>query len=409
MTSIVELKQQDDFPLSSRGLVKAQILKVVSSSSIVSELQKPQNDGVDSKQHQLWNHVNELLRQLHEISLDLSSTYDSCEDDPMGRLFLSKLIEKNPPAPTVGMALNVFPNALCHNPAAFFTACRYASSDVTVIMMRHIIKTTNNNECPYPWVMSDCISLDGAKALIETYPRGVLEESPLLSGYNLLDYFLMSDEMVSQRKFNVTLWSKFKLILLAAQYSQGEEAMSPVQTFLRRVFSRPELFTNPGKAHHILWLLHQLRFTDKWVFEKKSQDGMYPVMSVLSQRCCVQHDGLSVAREIIKLLLATYPVSAKQCFNGRSTLHLAVANGWPCHDLLLSIYPEALDIQDPATGLVPFQIAATAKSEQSEPSAVVSSSCSLDVTYELFRANPSHAKIMQNETRQRNGPTRVGA
>ena len=75
---------------------------------------------------------------------------------------------------------------------------------------------------------------------------------------------------------------------------------------------------------------------------------------------------------------------------------MAVVNGWPCHDLLLSVYPESLDIQDPMTGFVPFLGAAAAASvidvttnggDSGEPG------LSLDMTFELFKANPVHADL----------------
>jgi hypothetical protein len=94
----------------------------------------------------------------------------------------------------------------------------------------------------------------------------------------------------------------------------------------------------------------------------------------------------------VKILLAANPSSARYCLKGRLPIHVAVENGWPCHDLLLSVYPEALDIRDPATGFVPFQAAASSGGNS------VSGLPSLDVTFELFRANPMYA-ASQHESR----------
>ena len=136
-------------------------------------------------------------------------------------------------------------------------------------------------------------------------------------------------------------------------------------------------------AHHVLWLLHQLRLTDRWVFEKRADDGSFPLHFVLVQPCNLEGSGLTVARELVKILLEAHPISARQVYHGRLPLHLAIENGWPCHDLLLAAFPEALDIPDPKTELYPFQTAARAKESCSQ--------CELDLTYELLRANPTHA------------------
>jgi hypothetical protein len=135
------------------------------------------------------------------------------------------------------------------------------------------------------------------------------------------------------------------------------------------------------RARHVLWLLQQLRLCDRWVFEKTSSDGLYPLHYVLSHKCTENQSGLVPSRELVKLLLAAHPASARHTLKGRLPIHVAVENGWPCHDLLLSVYPEALDARDPATGFVPFQAAANSDG----------SGLSLDVTFELFRANPVHA------------------
>ena len=130
------------------------------------------------------------------------------------------------------------------------------------------------------------------------------------------------------------------------------------------------------------------------MFEKVDGDGSYPVHMLLRERCVVSEGGLRVAREVIKILLEACPSSGRHMLKGRTALHLAVANGWPCHDLLLALHPESLDMRDPSTKLYPFQTAAIRSTEQSAVGKVDTSSCSLDVTYELFRANPTHAKAI---------------
>jgi len=144
---------------------------------------------------------------------------------------------------------------------------------------------------------------------------------------------------------------------------------------------------NTERARHILWLLRQLWRTDRWVFKKPSPDGCYPLQYVLGHKCTDDKNGLVASRELVKILLSAHPASARHPFpNGRLPIHAAVQNGWPCHDLLLSVYPESLDIRDPVTGFVPFQAAASSGSVPG---------LSLDVTFELFRANPANPDIVR--------------
>lgn len=348
-----------------------------------------------------WNVVNGLLQRLTTITS--SKSRFSAEDDPMGRLLLGRLLSRNPPASSVEAALRVFPDSLSHSPAAFFMACRDASPEVVAQMMRHTLAASSyeedNNkrdECPYPWIFSSHVSIDGAKALLEVFPQGVLQKSSCLSSYSPLDYFLMSPDMIEQREFDVVIWNKFKLMLVAAEcyenhgFSSQNFGISPVHMILKRILSRPDFLDNMKRAQHGLWLLHQLRCSDRWVFEKQISDGRYPIHFVLSQKCTVDPSGLVAARELVTIILQAHPISAKYLVNGRLALHMAIENGWPCHDLLLAVFPEALDVPDPKTGLFPFQTAAKEGM----------STTSLDVTFELLRANPTHASCMGKDLTQ---------
>lgn len=94
-------------------------------------------------------------------------------------------------------------------------------------------------------------------------------------------------------------------------------------------------------------------------------------------------NSLVIARALIQLLLEAHPESAAVWVNGTLALHMATENGWPCHDLLLAVYPDALDIVDQHTELFPFQVAAQCEINSFSPT-------SLDVTYELLRSNPTN-------------------
>jgi hypothetical protein len=204
----------------------------------------------DQEQNQInWDVVTGLLQKL---STTTKSRYGSTEYDPMGRLLLGRLLSRNPPAVSLEVALRVFPDALNHNPAAFFTACSDASPEIVSQMMCHTLTVQASNkdydECPYPWIMSHHITMEGAKALLEVYPEGVLKSSSFLSSYSPLDFFLMSTEMIEHRNFDMTLWNKFKLMLIAAECSingncSGQNSsISPVHTILKRIFSRPGMY-----------------------------------------------------------------------------------------------------------------------------------------------------------------------
>jgi hypothetical protein len=142
-------------------------------------------------------------------------------------------------------------------------------------------------------------------------------------------------------------------------------------------------------ARHAVWLLEQLCLSDHWIFEKPNADGVYPLQFVLSH-VCRAHDqsGLVVGRELIKVLLRACPQSAKYEVKQRLAIHMAVENGWPCHDLLLALYPEALNAQDSKSELLPFQTAAAME---------VATTSGLDITFELLRANPNHVKPLQTK------------
>jgi hypothetical protein len=146
-----------------------------------------------------------------------------------------------------------------------------------------------------------------------------------------------------------------------------------------------DFWNNRAQYEHVLWLLHHLRSSDRWVFAKQSCDEMYPIHVVLSQKCADDKEGLVAARALTRLLLEAHPESAAVWINGKSALHMAIENGWPCHDLLLALYPEALNSLDLHTELFPFQAAALKCAE-----ATSCSPMAFDVTYELLRSNPAN-------------------
>jgi len=144
-----------------------------------------------------------------------------------------------------------------------------------------------------------------------------------------------------------------------------------------------DFWTRKEEYQHIIWLLHHLRSTDRWVFAKQASNQMYPIHVVLTQKCTTDKVGLVAARALMHLLLEAHPEAARVRVNDKLALHMATENGWPCHDLLLAIYPEALNCVDPHTKMFPFQAAARCAANSLSP-------ISLDVTYELLRSNPTN-------------------
>jgi len=204
-----------------------------------------------------WNVVRSLLQELSNVSAstdsDVDLTFTSTKDDPLGRSLVSNLLSRSPPSDVLHAALQVFPGSLKHNPVAFFSASRFATPQVITQMVNHSlrpdIRGASNNECPYPWILSDHVTADGAKAMLQAYPQGVLQTSSCLSSLCPLDFFLMSPVMIRQRKFDKNAWTKFKLMLVAAECcEQGSDnnkqasGLSPVHVILKRIMSRPGMY-----------------------------------------------------------------------------------------------------------------------------------------------------------------------
>lgn len=310
---------------------------------------------------------------------------------------VSAILSRIPPTKTIDGMLDVYSRGKMeyHPGVAFHRACRSGDEATMKVLSRSLRDCADDGggECPYPWILSHGVSTEGMKALLEAYPQGILQPSRYLSSFCPLDFFLMSSEMTSKRSFDANLWNKFKLMLIAAACCEGERfrgecqlkdaagGFLPVHMILKRILSRHDFLEDAERARHVLWLLDQIRQSDGWVFERESRDGLYPLHFVLGHRCGGSHSDLAASRALVMLLLAACPSSARHpAWGGRLPIHIAIENGWPCHDLLLSLYPEALETRDPATGLLPFQTAAA--------NAGVASGLALDVTFELFRANP---------------------
>jgi len=350
-----------------------------------------------------WESLNFLLQSL-KAYYTYQRSWTSKEDDPMGRLLLGSVLTNQAPLSVVESVLTVFPDCLVYNCAAFFMACRHYPSNhnVLVTMMKHVLsrRDPSDKECPFSWILSDLVSASAAQAILEIHPRGVLETSSLHAGRTLLDHLVRSSDLRKHHNTNATLWTKFKLILVSADYSQRSNcnafkkdgSLFPAHVLLKRVLSYPDFFDNVPVARNIIWLLNHLTLTDAWIFQKQDQ-GVYCLHVVLRQVCRPEHHtGSVIARELVKTLLQVHPQSARCLLHQRLPIHWAVDHNWPCHDLLLAVYPEALDAQDSTSELYPFQIAASCSSMPSQQKENMTPISALDITFELLRANPTHVR-----------------
>mmetsp|Transcript_41751 Transcript_41751/g.100190 ORF Transcript_41751/g.100190 Transcript_41751/m.100190 type:complete len:598 (+) Transcript_41751:228-2021(+) len=359
---------------------------------------------------------------------------DDCPVDPDGRQLVCKLLSCDPPLYTVQLFLSVpiFQRSLHQNPAAFFTVSRFCLEPnhvqaMTKYMMGHIVATHSScpksNICPYPWLLSSHISVQVTRAILETVPNGVWLRMSSTTPYGLLDHFLWSDQMVARREWDFDLWMKFKLVLVAAECRYIDDSnpgcntkntFSPIRIILERILAKNDFFHDLPLAQHVLWLLHHLRGFDRWIFSKpSSKDGLLPLHFLVSHKLnslvpssksmemkVDQTDtdsppvGLVIARELCKVVIAGFPEATKQPMeklrSGQHVLplHNAIENGWPCHDLMLSVFPESLEIADPRTGLFPFQTAAACSSDDAKDGEDHHRQMALNVTFELLRSSP---------------------
>lgn len=221
-------------------------------------LDQHENDYIKKRiEHQLscfpihWDSLNPLLKSLEPSTAQWTST----DDDPMGRLLLIRVLTKQAPLNVVENVLTVFPDCLMYNPAAFFMACRYSTTDQTIVvaMMKHALscRDPSDSECPFPWILSDLVTVSAAQAILEIYPQGVIQPSPMLSGNaTLLDYLVRSSDLRKHQSVNSDLWTKFKLILVSAECSQKANCtackkngtLSPAHVLLKRVLSYPGMY-----------------------------------------------------------------------------------------------------------------------------------------------------------------------
>lgn len=117
------------------------------------------------------------------------------------------------------------------------------------------------------------------------------------------------------------------------------------------------------------------------VQERNGRDGELSLHSVVSGTYHSRF-GIGGARQIVTYFLAKYANAAKiQNSSGELPLHLAIVNGWPCHDLLVAAAPMALETRSVQSKLYPYQLAASVPDK-------MNGFGGLNILYELIRESP---------------------
>jgi len=135
--------------------------------------------------------------------------------------------------------------------------------------------------------------------------------------------------------------SEYKEGVNTAVSSTESATVAGTKTTITAISSSPSPSSPPGNNTH----------------NSQPQYNNLLIHDVLS---CKYHQrfGVSGARSVIRYILKHFPsTSLTPNHVGRLPLHIGVKHGWPCHDLLVSAAPSALEVRDPVTGYYPFFLA----------------------------------------------------
>ena len=216
---------------------------LLANSELRAEL-RAQLDDILSTNVVDWDAVKQLLLRLQATIVRHSSPaeqYASLDDDPMGRLLLTRIISKEAPAALVAAVLGIFPYALDQNPACFLAAAQTSSLCLLKRLAGHV--SGREQQCPFPWILSESISVETVQKILEAFPEGVLLPSPYLSYENPLDYLLFSKSYTDRRTFDESLWNKLKMMLVVAGSLESRSGnILPVHTLLKRVLCREGMY-----------------------------------------------------------------------------------------------------------------------------------------------------------------------
>ena len=340
-----------------------------------------------------WDYVKSTLNEL-PVATEVS-TRTSLAEDPMGRALLIAILTKNPSVDVVDACLRTFPDALAMNVSAYFMASRCHDLNIIRSLIRFCRQRQPSDSCPYSWIMMSHVSVEAAERIIREYPQGVLQQCNG-SKHCLLDRALFSVEDFEHCQPHYSYWDKLVLMLKAVENENLDEENNkfhPIHTLVSRILTQSTFFKNGNVAQHIVWLLYQLRLRHPSLFRVVDGKGDSP-LHVLLRAPCKAGPGVAYAKDLIVILVDAYDQSASICTNeGRLPLFLGLENGWPCHDVLLHVSPDSLQMRDSETGLYPFQVAACAKPYKKRAKrARITGDSELDVIYSLLREDPQQVQ-----------------
>lgn len=315
------------------------------------------------------------------------------QGDNSARCLLMHLLLREAPLRVVVAFVALYPDSLHQNVSAFFAACQVGSPEIIRFLIRMAVKLGDAYECPYPWITISHVTVEATKILLDEYPNGILQICEV-NGRCPLDHMILSSLGQCHQTQSSDWYEKLKLMLQTSEFvtTGGCTGSAPIQTLLKAVLSKPDFFLKPRFACHIISLFRRLQVLYPDLFQIQDRNGDFPLHVAVKVKCqpgpCYNE-----ARDLIALLLEAYPEAARLVSKARLPLHVALEQGWPCHDLLFKAAPDALQTRDTKTGLYPFQIAAC--SDVSWGSSKKKKGVnSLNVMYDLLRDDPCQAVEM---------------
>jgi hypothetical protein len=210
------------------------------------------------------------------------------------------------------------------------------------------------------------------KSMLKFRPSLVLERIHSFSGPDMLQIVCSSWAMLqgvtpADVRCNADLskqWEKVVLTVSAAHTCRHEK--HPVQT--HELHTALEL---PCSPEILSWFIRM--YPDQLMIPMT--DGKLPLHAFASSKSFVEH---TMVNDILQLCIDFYPNAARIWWNGKLPVHLAIESGYLWTNglqRLLNAYPEALQMPNYMSGLVPFMMAAN-------------DSCDLNTLYSLLREGP---------------------
>lgn len=358
--------------------------------------------------HEAGGIASQIQEILHSASYDYETSLlalinflrgqpDGLTDiDGKSRSLLISILKINPGPDIVGEFIRVFPDALPLNLPAFLTACQSSNVEVVRLLVRSVVKTNQGHQtCPYPWITMHHVSPSMTRAILEEYPQGIFQPCGTGTPSPIDDMIFRGEE---RARTDPSFWSKLMLMLMVQEHKiiRVDRPFHPIHAFITRLCTTKYFFQDKKAARSAIFLLDQWRRNHAGHFQISDCQGDFPI-HVLFRSSCPASVGLfdtdffkRACQDLARLILEVFPDSARipyqKCSEGRRLpLHMALLNGWPCWNELITAAPETLTEQDCATSLLPFQVAACARREETRNHGT----CALENIYGLLLQDPS--------------------